>query len=775
MICGPSAFPHISICSERCCRRAEISEQPAHGDLNATLLQTRYDSLQTRPLNSRIQAYSQRDLSASGFSPNLDAPEPRLAILGPPAITRRMFELWRDNRRLQATFDLGNPLHRRDFLLWLCAEGRSVGFADKSIAAAMGILRQATSLVRAPPRWPLQATRAIIPSGDDVDAWLTEPIVWDFGAPPGGIPLPRVLALLWEQRQDVRLHFPNRTPADVLNYLAWCLTQGVHDRCVPVDLTEPGLAAFLDMLDPELGCHTEADGLPVTRLFRIMAPLYDGPYPEFARQFPRNRQARFCIAIWVCDTLRSRYGWPVSFIRRPLQWLSQIAPEAADAFVSLDNRMLGLWELRPDLQTRFHLRTHESRAVLLAWFLGEQRGGFGAADDSISTTSTAPATPRAAAPGRSAIVVSASAVKRDLCLIGYADLVSGRAEDLRMSALVLRGQGSSWAILDRLSGQITTESRQAATAFAEPPRINLLHLNADTAFFDYLFLRERGIERSYTIGCWAWELAKFPVEWASAFAFVDEIWTASRFAYEAIAPATTKPVLLMPSAVAPPVAEPGLERADFGLPENRFLFYFGFDFRSYARRKNPLAAVEAFRRAFPRRSAPVFLLLKTIGSDWNPHERATLDEAIRGDTRIAIIDRELTRPRATGLLALTDCFLSLHRSEGFGRGPAEAMLLGKPVIATDYSGTRDFITRDTALPIDYELVPVGAAEYPGGAGQVWAEPDLEHAAAAMRRVTHDPAFAKRLGNAGQKRIRELYDPTTIGTRLNARLRAIRKS
>ena len=734
--------------------------------------ETRYDSLSTPHLNPAIQRDPQHDLSASGFSPDLDGPEPRLAILGPPAITRRMFELWRADRRLQASFDLGDPLHRRDFLLWLCAEGRSVGFADRSIAAAVGILRQATSLVREPPLWPSQAARTIIPPGRNVDGWLAEPIFWDFAATAGGIPLPRVLALLWEQRQDVRRHFPNRTPAEVLNYLAWCLTQGIDDRCVPVDLTEPGLAPFLDMPDPELGCHSEANAPPVTRLCRIMAPLYNGPYPEFARQFPCDPQARFCIVVWVCDTLRGRYGWPASFIGRALQWLSQIAPEAADAFVPLDNRILGLWELRPDLQARFHLRTHESRAALLAWFLGGGRNG--AAVDGVSTTSTAPAVPRTASAGRLAIVGPARAVKRELCLIGYADLISGRAEDLRMSALALRRQGRGCAIIDRLSGQIMTESRRAPAAFAAPPCINLVHLNADTAFFDYLFLREKGIEDSYTIGCWAWELAKFPAEWASSFVFVDEIWAASRFAHEAIVPATTKPVLLMPSAVALPAAEPDLKRADFGLPEDKFLFYFGFDFRSYARRKNPLAAVEAFRRAFPRRSARVLLLLKTIGSHWKPQERAALDEAIRDDPRIAIIDCELTRPRATALLALTDCYLSLHRSEGFGRGPAEAMLLGKPVIATDYSGTRDFITPDTALPIDYELVPVGADEYPGAAGQVWAEPDLEHAAAAMRKVTRDPAFAKRLGNTGQKRIRELYDPATIGRRYEDRLRAIKK-
>jgi glycosyltransferase involved in cell wall biosynthesis len=341
-----------------------------------------------------------------------------------------------------------------------------------------------------------------------------------------------------------------------------------------------------------------------------------------------------------------------------------------------------------------------------------------------------------------------------------------------MSALALHWQGRGWAILDRLSGRITSEAGRASSAFAEPPRVNLVYMNADTAFFDYLFLRERGIERSYTIGCWAWELAKFPAEWASSFSFVDEVWAASRFAYEAIAQATTKPVLLMPSAVALPAAEPGLKRADFGLPDDTFVFYFSFDFRSYASRKNPLAAIEAFRRAFPRRSAPVFLLLKTIGSGWKPEEREALCEAVRGDPQIAIIDRELPRPRATALLALTDCFLSLHRSEGFGRGPAEAMLLGKPVIATDYSGTRDFATVATALLVGYQLVPVGAGEYPGAEGQVWAEADLQHAASAMRRIAGEPSLARHLGRAGQERIERYYAPAMVGANYVNRLKTI---
>jgi glycosyltransferase involved in cell wall biosynthesis len=708
-------------------------------------------------------------LGASYF----DEPEPRLAILGPPAITRLMFELWRTDPELIARFDLGNPRQRRDYALWLKAEGRSLGLDQWSVATAVAFARRGTSLIRIPPPWPSQAGRTMTRCDASVEVWLTEPIAWDLGAGPGGIPMPRVLALLWELRQDVRLHFPNRTKGDVLTYIAWCLTQGVRDQCVPLPLAEPELAGFLDMPDVEPEGQDCADEPPITRLLRIMAPLYDGPYPDIARQFPHTRQARLCVTIWVCGALRQHLGWPKSFVRRPLRWLSSIAPAAADAFVPLDNLVFGLWAMRPDLQAQYDLRTHEGRSALLSWYTekGLRELGF----DDVCTSATCRPLLRLAPPTRSALVSTKPGVKRDLCLIGYADLVSGRAEDLRMTALALRRQHRGCAVLDRLSGEFTTEDGCAAGAFAAPPQINLLHLNADTAFFDYVFLRERGIERNYTIGYWAWELAKFPQEWKSSFAFVQEVWVSSRFAYDAIAPETTKPVLLMPMAVAVPPPEPGLRRADFGLPEDKFVFYFSFDFRSYASRKNPLAAVAAFRRAFPRRNASAALLLKTIGSDWKPEERDSLLGAIRGDPRILLIDREFTKPRAIALLALSDCFLSLHRSEGFGRGPAEAMLLGKPVIVTDYSGTADFATPATTLLIDYKLVPVAEEEYPGASGQVWAEPDIDQAAAAMRRISDDPVLARQLGSCGQELIRRRYHPNVVGAQYIKRIEAIARA
>ncbi len=709
-------------------------------------------------------------LGASYF----DEPEPRLAILGPPAITRLMFELWRADRRVSARFDLKNPLHRRDYLLWLQREGNSLEMDRQSITAALAIIRRGIGLLRVPPRWPVQAALTMTPGAASVDAWLAEPIGWDLGGPRAGIPMPRALALLWELRQDVRLHFPNRNRAEILDYLAWGLTQGIHDRCVAVELTQPGLASFLDMLDPDLAEDRAADAPPVTRLLRIMAPLYDGPFPDIAQEFPHGGRARFCVAVWACGALRRRHGWPDSFVRRPLRWLSSRATNFADAFLTLNNLGLGLWELRPELQRRCDLDTHEGRSALREWLVDGGAEAFDL-DDCMAEGSAGNWRPLRHRLSKPAITLATEGVvRRDLCLVGYTGLVSGRAEDLRMSALALDRQNRQWAVLDRLSGALTTEGGRPAGGLAEPPLLALVHLNADTAFFDYLFLRERGFAQSYTIGYWAWELARFPEEWSSSFAFVQEIWVASRFAYEAIAPATAKPVLLMPMAVAIPPPEPGLKRADFGLPDGKFVFFFSFDFRSYASRKNPLAAVAAFRRAFPRRRSPVCLVLKTIGADWQAQGRDSLVDAIGNDPRIRLIDGELARPRAVALLALSDCFLSLHRSEGFGRGPAEAMLMGKPVITTDYSGTRDFATRETALLIDYELVPVGAEEYPGADSQVWAEPDIDQAAAAMRRISDDPVLARRLGSCGQELIRRRYHPNVVGAQYIKRIEELVK-
>ena len=207
----------------------------------------------------------------------------------------------------------------------------------------------------------------------------------------------------------------------------------------------------------------------------------------------------------------------------------------------------------------------------------------------------------------------------------------------------------------------------------------------------------------------------------------------------------------VPQAVTLPDGFKPPGRAACGLPEQETVFLFMFDPYSYASRKNPEGVVRAFALAFPAGDEPVRLVIKTHhGADF-PEVLAPL-RALAADPRIELRDAYMDRAGVLGLVAAADAFVSLHRSEGFGRGPAEAMLLGKPVILTDYSGTQDLADADTALLVPCRLVPVAPDEYVGVEGQRWADPDLKAAAAHMRWVQANPVAARALGARAQARV-----------------------
>jgi len=203
-------------------------------------------------------------------------------------------------------------------------------------------------------------------------------------------------------------------------------------------------------------------------------------------------------------------------------------------------------------------------------------------------------------------------------------------------------------------------------------------------------------------------------------------------------------------------------RARFGLPDNRFLFVFSFDVLSSFPRKNPTACIASFKRAFPRGDEPVGLVVKVMRApNDNPIWRAMLAEAAR-DKRIRVISETLSRGGVLDLYRACDCFVSLHRAEGFGRGIAEAMMLGKPVIVTGYSGSLDFATPATAALVDYRRTALAAGDYPFGAGQNWAEPDVDHAAWWMRALATRPDLRQRLARLGQISVTEAYSPAAVG-------------
>jgi glycosyltransferase involved in cell wall biosynthesis len=380
-----------------------------------------------------------------------------------------------------------------------------------------------------------------------------------------------------------------------------------------------------------------------------------------------------------------------------------------------------------------------------------------------------PETSHAAAPNKPSAVFGVN-------LIGFAYGELGIGEDLRMAVQACQAAGVPFMVLNINPGKdLRQADRQLARLCTDniadlPYAINIFCL---TGFDTLRVFAERGpalFNGRYNIGWWPWELPVWPRRWRAAFSLVDEVWAATRFTQKMFNQATGKPVNLMPLPVSVGRLKPTSRRA-LGLPARRFLFLYVFDANSYLARKNPQAVIDAFQRAFPPTDVAVGLVLKTMNSQPDNPAWQALVAACAADQRITLLDRTLDRPVVLGLVKACDAYVSLHRSEGFGRTLAEALLLGKPVVGTNYSGNTDFLTTATGYPVKWTRRELVAGDYPFVEAQDsawWAEPDLAHAAKQMRaaREAAGSEWALQLPTQVASR----FCPAAIGRRMHTVLR-----
>jgi len=295
---------------------------------------------------------------------------------------------------------------------------------------------------------------------------------------------------------------------------------------------------------------------------------------------------------------------------------------------------------------------------------------------------------------------------------------------------------------------------------------NLICVNAPELPRFYEDVGPSFFEGKRSIGVYAWEVDRVPSGWSWAFDVVDEIWTYSTYVADILRRAGPRvPVARVPLPVRePPPAGPP---PDLGLPD-RFTFLFLFDFYSTLQRKNPLGLIEAFKRAFKPGEGPQ-LLVKSFNGDYKPQRLALVQEAAAEHPDVHVVDRYVPTEERDALVAGCDCYVSLHRAEGFGLTLAEALARGKPVIATGFSGNTDFMTEENSFLVDYTLARVGkdGENYPPDGH--WADPDLDHAAEQMRRVYEDPDGARAKAAAGGPALLERLSLDRIGGIARARL------
>jgi glycosyltransferase involved in cell wall biosynthesis len=323
------------------------------------------------------------------------------------------------------------------------------------------------------------------------------------------------------------------------------------------------------------------------------------------------------------------------------------------------------------------------------------------------------------------------------------------------------------------------EHRNQENALETFARHNPYGINLSTFSFDYArrFYRDRGprfFEGRHNIALWYWELERFPARRHDAFDYYDEIWVPTRFCGEAFRAVSPIPVYWIPYPLEP--YEGVSARADFALPEDACVFLCSFDFYSTLARKNPLGTIAAFRKAFAPEDKAT-LVLKSINSRQDPSGREQIRKAIEG-LNVVWIEEHLSGTQMRALFASVDCYVSLHRSEGLGLGMAQAMSAGKPVIATAYSGNREFMNAENSLLVDYALIELtedyGPVSNPRAyeRGNYWAEPDTEHAADQMRHVYLHPEARKTLGERARQDIRDTLNPARTRAEILARVAQI---
>ena len=366
-------------------------------------------------------------------------------------------------------------------------------------------------------------------------------------------------------------------------------------------------------------------------------------------------------------------------------------------------------------------------------------------------------------------------------VIGYARSESGIAENMRALARSCNAAQLCYSIID-----IDTEAARSSDldfsfkshcTTAPEYRHQIICLNPDALALAAHYQGADSFANAYKIGYWFWELERVPPSWNQASTAMQELWAGSEFVRRALARAVSIPVYTVPPSIVPRQPSRPYARSEFGLTDDDFVFLFSFSYKSYVTRKNPSAIVRAFQEAFPVSSSSFTrakLVIKTIHSQAYERESAALRGSAANDPRIIFLDRTLSRDEVIGLQHAADCYVSLHRSEGFGLGMAESMAIGKPVIATGYSANLDFMNEANSLLVDYSLIPVDANAYPDALQQVWADADVECAARHMRAVFDDAALRARLSSAAKEFMHMHYSPATVGAQVRSHLQRLNR-
>ncbi|MFM0725232.1 glycosyltransferase family 4 protein [Paraburkholderia strydomiana] len=579
------------------------------------------------------------------------------------------------------------------------------------------------------------------------------------------IDIPRFVAPLVSGRPDLRSMIDLSSFKGRFSMLLWWDTHGKREYR-RLDWPTAKIFDRLNELD-----NGDERGLLKTPHF---LPLLIESRPDLQALFDLDTYlGRLDVMQWWMGGGKQEYSslhWPIQETLDDLLRTDSM-PAAA---IPLPRLLLGIRENRPDLTEAFDITTLQGALGLVAWWYTSGRLEYlqlrhlrllptEIRDQAVTQLSDQQ--PR--------IQMRPFGVN----IVGFPQGVLGLGEDARMAAQAMQLGNIDVALINApMSGPARIDTSVNHLLRDEPDyQVSLFCLPPPEMVRLALEGGRRMIESdTYRIGAWPWELPHWPSAFGQAHAFVDEIWAQSRFVEAVYAKLGRTKVRHMPMAVVIPTPQ-SIDRQRYGLPKDDFLFYLMFDGNSWLTRKNPVAGIMAFKQAFAKETSGVGLVIKAMNVRGDDPTWQQVLELAAADERIHIVSERLNRQDTIDFMACCNAYISLHRSEGFGRVIAEAMALGQPVVTTNFSGNVDFCDEQTAFLVDGELVPLRPGDYLFHEGQYWCDPDVGIAAGQIARVFGDANLREGIAQAGRERIERDYSMAAVARAYAQRLNEIRQT
>jgi hypothetical protein len=361
-------------------------------------------------------------------------------------------------------------------------------------------------------------------------------------------------------------------------------------------------------------------------------------------------------------------------------------------------------------------------------------------------------------------------------LIGHPFATVGMGEQLRSHIAACQSAHVPFKVLDifRYAARSDPDHRKLIEPFeieAPADGVRIFHVNGDEVgpVMQAFEARRGAFADGYNIIVPAWELPRYPVEWAEQLRKFDEVWALSHFIEDSLAAAG-----ISSTHIGQPVEVSlgqFLPRKYFGIRESAFVLLHFLDLSSFASRKNPEAVLTMFEALRRRREfGDIQLVVKAKkgdedAEDWLQPIRDRVPEA-------RFLAKPMSALETRSLINCCDCFVSLHRAEGFGRCTGEAMFLGRLALATSWSGNLDYMTKENSLLVDHDLVPVRVGEYPFAEGQLWAEANVGHAVELLDAAMGNPDWVRAIAAKGRRDVRLGHGFRAVGLRVLDRLTQI---